>query len=125
MFQVHQANRDDEPVTVADVPRPPTNLDLRILADAETRADSMAVRWYSGVDAAGVVRIFRFQRGRSIEAWRQLLKAQSLQSVAGPLRTRLDAQVALPAASHSQADSGLSVSPIDASTKAIDPSDPL
>ena len=96
----------DEPVTVPLAPGPPTKLDPLVLADAETRADSTTVRWYSGLDAAGTVRIFPFQRGRSLDAWRELLKSQSLQSVAGPFRTRWGAYAAVYAATHVQASSG-------------------
>jgi len=96
----------DEPVTVPLAPGPPTNLDPLVLADAETRADSTTVRWYSGLDVAGTVRIFPFQRGRSLDAWRELLKSQSLQSVAGPFGTRWGAYAAVYAATHVQASSG-------------------
>lgn len=86
--------RGDDPVLGPHVSGPPTDLDPLILADAETRADSVSVRWYRGLDAAGVVRIFRFQRGRSLQAWQRLLQSQSMQSVAGPFRTRLHAHAA-------------------------------
>jgi len=106
VFLPYRAGCNDEPGIVALAPGPPTDLDPLILADAETRADSATVRWYSGLDAAGAFRIFRFQRGRSIDAWRELLKSQSLQSVSGPFRTRWDAYAVVHAATHFQAGSG-------------------
>ena len=106
VFLPYRAGCNDEPGIVALAPGPPTDLDPLILADAETRADSATVRWYSGLEAAGAFRIFRFQPGRSIDAWRELLKSQIQQGVAGPFRTRWDADAVVHAATHVQAGSG-------------------
>ena len=72
-------------------PQGPTTLDALIRADAELAGDRGGFRWYRGVDGEGVVRIFRFKRGRCVEQWHQLLQSQGLRSVAGPFRTQIRA----------------------------------
>ncbi|MEO8122512.1 MAG: hypothetical protein ABI633_00510 [Burkholderiales bacterium] len=67
---------------------PPTNLDSLIRADHETLGESMGARWYRGVDGAGVVHIFQFQRGGPIELWHRSLTKQGLHSVTGPFRSQ-------------------------------------
>ena len=94
LFETDLAAVEVEPVTAARARQPPTDLDSLILADAETESHWVGVRWYRGVDAAGVVRVFQFRRGSPIELWRRLLSLQSLQSVAGPVRTQLAAHAA-------------------------------
>src|SRR5450759_4949910 len=72
----------------------PINLDKYILADASAAWDTVSYRWYFGTDIAGVQRIFRFQRGSSLEQWHELLRSQKLQTVSGPFRTQAHAQSA-------------------------------
>ena len=77
---------------VVEVPDLPLNLDEVIAADAASSWDFVTHRWYRGVDAHGVVRIFRFQRGNGLPLWHELLRTQQLQSVDGPYRTQVQAQ---------------------------------
>lgn len=86
---------DTQP-TWAQVPcDAPTHLDSFICADQEaigSLADARAgVRWYRGIDGAGVVHIFQFQRGGSIELWHRSLTLQGLHSVDGPFRSQRQA----------------------------------
>ena len=83
-----------EPAPVAIEPEPelPTNLDTHVLADAAAAWDLVGYRWYNGVDTRGVLHIFRFQRGNSLEKWHALLHSQKLQTVGGPFRTQSHAQ---------------------------------
>ncbi len=75
----------------------PTNLDSFIRCDQEavgpltdTRAGA---RWYRGVDGAGVVHIFQFQRGGPIELWHASLTKQGLHSVTGAFRSQHQARL--------------------------------
>lgn len=79
--------------TWAQVPyEAPTNLDSFIRSDREAAdllTDTRAgARWYRGVDGAGIVHIFQFQRGGPIELWHRSLTLQGLHRVSGPFRSQ-------------------------------------
>lgn len=83
----------------------PAHLDSFIRADREAfsaLADARAGwRWYRGVDGAGVVHIFQFQRGGPIELWHRSLTLRGLRSVSGPFRSQHHAHAGVRlAASH-------------------------
>ena len=68
---------------------PPSNLDTHIKSEHQAlEAGPVGFRWYRGADAQGVTRVFRFQRGGSIEQWRQGLRSQRLIAVSGPFRAQ-------------------------------------
>lgn len=69
----------------------PSNLDATVEADMHTVWDGPLYRWYRGRDGAGVLRVFRFQRGASLVQWHELLAAQRLTSVEGPFRSQAHA----------------------------------
>lgn len=75
-------------------PEPPTNLDTVILADLGVTSDVPLFRWFKGYDAKGVERIFKFQRGLSLEKWRDSLQKQVLVQVQGPYRSVAQAAAA-------------------------------
>lgn len=69
-------------------PELPTGLDATIAADAAQHWDGPTYRWYRGTDSKGIRRIFRFQRGLSLDAWHLALRTQRLCTVTGPFRTQ-------------------------------------
>jgi hypothetical protein len=73
-------------------PELPVNLDAHILADCSAAWEIVSYRWYRGTDTGGVQRIFRFQRGNSLEQWHETLQSQKLQDIFGPFRTQAHAQ---------------------------------
>lgn len=78
-----------------ELPQSPTTLDDQIGAEAAAADRCAGFRWYRGIDAVGIVRIFRFERGGSVEQWHGLLRSQTLQSVAGPFRSPIQARARL------------------------------
>lgn len=85
------------PAPIAPPPAPPApdlpqNLDPVIEADVQLAWEGETYRWFAGRGAAGVLRIFRFQRGLTLEAWHETLRKQMLESVAGPYRSQVHAQ---------------------------------
>ena len=77
----------------------PCNLDPII--EREHRAPPLGdsdFRWYRGADSQGVIHVFRFQRGGSVENWQHGLRSQQLVDVSGPFRAKSQALIATPAA---------------------------
>ncbi len=72
----------------------PLNLDSAIEADTHAAWDVVLYRWYRGVDAHGVTRIFRFQRGLALTTWHDQLRTQRLTRIDGPFRTQAQATAA-------------------------------
>lgn len=91
----HDAFIDTQPAWVEMPCEVPRNLDSFIRADQQAVGSSTDAwageRWYRGVDGAGVVHIFRFQRGGPIELWHRSLSLQGLRSVCGPFRSQRQA----------------------------------
>ena len=84
LFEPHPTfAREPEPET-----EPPANLDEVVSADAAMPWDGPVHRWYRGLDDKGILRVFRFQRGKGLDDWKALLKSQRLASVNGPFRTQ-------------------------------------
>lgn len=73
---------------------PPTTLDSVIVADLGINSDVALFRWFKGHDAKGVERLFKFQRGASLEQWHALLTKQSIVQVQGPYRSAAQAAAA-------------------------------